>query len=194
MLKANVIQQLIGQQLEGANVGLGYAQLPIQKYGQQQQNANIGLGLSQLPINRYGQQQQNANMSIAQQQIPTQRWQEQLAAAQTALPASMMEQSQQSLYNQQAASNNFLKQQAAMNTQSWGTMGVPKRDKSPSFFEKVAPAVVGGLVTAGANYMLPGSGAVAGPAAAATTANMIGAPQGYLNSGGTTSANPVYFR
>jgi hypothetical protein len=48
-LKGNLINQLLGQQIQGANVGLGYAQMPGQRFNQQMQAAQMGINSSLLP-------------------------------------------------------------------------------------------------------------------------------------------------
>lgn len=63
-LKANLINQLLGQQTQAANVGLGYAQLPGQRFGEQLQAAQLGIPYSMAP-----QEQQNQlNQFAANQQ------------------------------------------------------------------------------------------------------------------------------
>lgn len=66
-LKGNLINQMLNQQLQGANVGLGYAQLPGQRYQNQLNTANLGLGYAQLPMQRYGQQMSAADYMLNQQ-------------------------------------------------------------------------------------------------------------------------------
>jgi len=69
-VKANLINQILNQQMQGANLGLGYSQLPGQRYNQQMQAAQVGMPASLLPqqaqqeMNRYAgnqmyQQRQN---------------------------------------------------------------------------------------------------------------------------------------
>jgi hypothetical protein len=52
-LKGNLISQMLNQQLQGANIGLGYSQLPMQRYGQQ-------MGAAEFMLNQQFQQQQHA--------------------------------------------------------------------------------------------------------------------------------------
>ena len=66
-LKANLINQLLGQQIQGANVGLGYAQLPGQRFGQQLEAANMGIPLSMRPQEAQTQMNQYAQGLRAQQ-------------------------------------------------------------------------------------------------------------------------------
>ena len=119
-LKGNLINQLLGQQIQGANVGLGYSQLPGQRYGQQQQNANIAMGYAQLP---------------------SQRWQQQLQATQMGIPASMIPQQQQQEMNRYATNADFARQQQIMGTQPWGQILTPPRGKSPSFWQGALPRI-----------------------------------------------------
>lgn len=63
-LKGNLINQMLGQQTQAANVGLGYAQLPGQRYAQQMNAAQTALPASMIPqqqqqdMDRYAQNQQ----------------------------------------------------------------------------------------------------------------------------------------
>jgi len=60
-LKGNLINQMLGQQTQAANVGLGYAQLPGQRYAQQMNAAQTALPASLVPqhaqqeMDRYAQ-------------------------------------------------------------------------------------------------------------------------------------------
>lgn len=60
-LKGNLINQMLGQQTQAANVGLGYAQLPGQRYAQQMNAAQAALPASLVP-----QQQQQEMDRYAQ--------------------------------------------------------------------------------------------------------------------------------
>ena len=158
-LKANLVQQLIGQQLQGANVGLGYSQLPAQRYGQQQQNANMALAYSQIPANR---------------------WQQQLQAAQIGIPASLIPQQQQQAMNQYADQAEFSRQQQILGVPPWGQVGVPPRGRAPTFFQQMLPraggALAGGLSGAAIGSVVPGIGTALGGA--------IGGIAGLLGGGG----------
>jgi hypothetical protein len=63
-LKGNLINQMLGQQTQAANVGLGYAQLPGQRYAQQMNAAQTALPASLVPqqqqqeMDRYAQNRQ----------------------------------------------------------------------------------------------------------------------------------------
>jgi len=63
-LKGNLINQMLGQQTQAANVGLGYAQLPGQRYAQQMNAAQTALPASLMPqhaqqeMDRYAQNRQ----------------------------------------------------------------------------------------------------------------------------------------
>ena len=63
-LKGNLINQMLGQQTQAANVGLGYAQLPGQRYAQQMNAAQAALPASLVPqqqqqeMDRYAQNRQ----------------------------------------------------------------------------------------------------------------------------------------
>ena len=124
-LKGNLINQLIGQQLQGANVGLGYAQMPGQRYGLQQQNASLGLGYAQLPASR---------------------WQQQMQASQIGIPASLIPQQTQQEMDRWAENADFQKQQQILGTQPWGQVAVPPRGRSPSFLQRAIPALGGALL------------------------------------------------
>lgn len=76
-IKGNLINQLLGQQLQGANVGLGYSQLPGQRFTQQMQAAQIGVPMSLIPqqaqqeMNRFATNQRYQQL---QQVLGTQPW------------------------------------------------------------------------------------------------------------------------
>lgn len=63
-LKGNLINQMLGQQTQAANVGLGYAQLPGQRFAQQMNAAQTALPASLVPqqqqqeMDRYAQNRQ----------------------------------------------------------------------------------------------------------------------------------------
>ena len=158
-LKGNLINQLLGQQLQGANVGLGYSQLPGQRYGMQQQNANMGLGYAQLP---------------------SQRWQQQLQTAQLGIPASLIPQQTQQEMNRYAANADFARQQQIMGTQPWGMLASPPRGKQPGFWQGLAPraggALGGALGGAAIGSAIPGLGTAMG--------GIIGGLGGLLGGGG----------
>jgi hypothetical protein len=76
-LKGNLINQMLGQQLQGANVGLGYSQLPGQRFGQQLQATQLGIPSSLLPQEMQQRLNQNAQQQQYQQRmgiLGTQPW------------------------------------------------------------------------------------------------------------------------
>lgn len=67
-LKGNLINQMLGHQLQGANVGLGYSQLPAQRWGQQVGVAPSAINAAMMPL----QMQQDANRFAQNRQMQQQ--------------------------------------------------------------------------------------------------------------------------
>ena len=167
-IKANLINQILGQQIQGANVGLGYAQMPGQRFGEKLQAGNLGLGYAQLP---------------------GQRWQQRMGLAPTGIQASMIPQQQQQEMNRYATNADFQRQQQIMGTPPWGYMGVPPRGKSPGFWQQALPRVGGAIQGGLAGGMMAGpwgaaAGALAGglgaappPISVSMGASPVGMPQ-----------------
>ena len=127
-LKGNLVNQLREQQLQAANIGLGYAQLPGQ---------------------RYGQQQQNVNMALPYAQLPAQRWQQQLQAAPAAYQAALYPQQQQQEMNRYAQNVDWQHQQAILNQQPWANMGISPRGHTVSQIPgRIGGAAMGALMGA----------------------------------------------
>ena len=75
-LKGNLINQMLGQQTQAANVGLGYAQLPGQRYAQQMNAAQTALPASMIPqqqqqeMDRYAQNREFQQKGAVLGQLP----------------------------------------------------------------------------------------------------------------------------
>jgi len=156
-LKEQMISKLRDQQLQASNIGLGYAQLPMQKYGLQQQNANIGLAYNQLPNQRAALRQQAVNMAVPYTQLPAQRWQQQLQAAPAGMMASLYPQQQQQEMNRYAANADFAREQQIMNNPKWGNLVIaPKGQNASSIPGRVAGGLMGALTGAAAGGSIGG--------------------------------------
>jgi hypothetical protein len=172
-IKANLINQILGQQLQGANVGLGYAQMPEQRFNAKMQAGNLGLGYSQLPISRFGERLQAGNLGLGYAQLPGQRWQQRMGVAQAGIPASLIPLQTQQEMNRYATNADFMRQQQIMGTQPWGYMGVPPRGKSPGFWQQALPRIGGAIQGGMAGFAMGGP---AGAAAGALAGGLGAAP------------------
>lgn len=162
-LKGNLVNQLLGQQLQGANVGLGYAQMPQQRYQLQQQNANLGLSYGQMPQQRYQLQQQNANLGLGYAQLPGQRFGQQLQATQAGMQSSLIPQQMQEDLYRFAKNREFQERQQVLGHQPWGMLSVPPKGRQPGFWQGMAGPGIGALAGAGIGGLIGGpAGALAG--------------------------------
>ena len=152
-LKGNLINQMLERQLQGANVGLGYAQMPGQRLSQQLQAANVGMGYAQLPAQRFNQQ---------------------FNYAQAAIPTSLIPQQMQTEYNRYAQQQNMLRQQAVLGTPTTNTMIIPPRGAKGGFWNGAGPGLVGAGIGAGIGGIAGGPmGALVGAGVGSGLGNSI---------------------
>jgi len=175
-LKGNLINQMLDRQLQGANVGLGYAQMPMQRFGQRLQAANTGLGYAQLPMQRTGMMLQAANTGVPYAQMPTQRFNQQFNYAQAAIPTSLIPQQMQQENNRYANQLNFARQQQVLGTPTTNTMLIPPqtRDQRGGFWRGAGPGLAGAGAGAGIGALLGGpAGALMGAGIGSSLGNSL---------------------
>jgi len=144
---------------------------------QQLQASNIGLGYSQLPMQRYGQQQQDVALAVPYSQMPAQRWQQQLQAAPAAYQAALYPQQQQQEMNRYAQNVDFQHQQQIMNTPPWSSMAIAPRGQTVNQLPgRLAAGGVGALTGAAAGSAFGPWGTAGG--------GVLGGLAGLLGGGG----------
>lgn len=169
-LKGNLINQMLSQQLQGANIGLGYSQMPNQRFRSQLGAADTALGYAQLPAQRWGQQ---------------------VGIAPSAINAAMMPLQMQQDANRFAQNRQYQQQGQALGTQAFGQMQVPPRQQQPGFWGGALPGMIGTLGGAAIGSMVPGIGTAIGAgiggmfgrAAGGGTQRITEAPTGPLAGG-----------